>query len=511
MIKKMSMVGIVVVSCLFIYINYTSSKIFFSAHLQGAWYQDIAVKLTAQLSEMNDYARYHYDMNVNNYPIYALVVPHAGYIYSGAIAAAAYSLVNKSVIDRIVVLAPVHDGTVSGIALANFDYYKIPTGIIAIDNALSNVLADKNLFKKNREIFSREHSFEMQLPLIHYYFPQAKVLPLLVGYISLKDIPYIAEVLQSLINDRTLFVVSSDMTHYGPRYGYMPFTDNIVSHIRYIDGVIMNALSNYDIASILAYENSDYGLSVCGITPIKLLITMIKNGVFNSVSTRLVAYGSSDRILPMSDDTVTYASYIIMKKNVQEELSGYDKMALLAYARDMIKAAFDNKLQDVVSLRPLITEPMHLKRGVFVTLYKKSGNEKELRGCVGHIINDTPLIDLVGTMALEAAFNDSRFAPLTREEFDSVVIEISILQAPYSIASYKDIILGKHGIMLTVPKNSEHRAGNALFLPKVPQQFNMNTIEETLTHLSKKAGLDVNAWQLPEAQIKVFEGIEFSE
>jgi AmmeMemoRadiSam system protein A len=234
---------------------------------------------------------------------------------------------------------------------------------------------------------------------------------------------------------------------------------------------------------------------------------MIERAIFGRVHVHLVGYDSSERVTHSTEDVVTYASLVVTAAGADAHtthvLNAQEKNSLLRYARDTLMQAFDHTV-DSELIKPILTPALQESHGVFVTLYTKQKSEKSLRGCVGLVTGNQPIYQSVAQMALAAAFHDTRFAPLSRDELDTVQIEISILMPPRSVPSYKDIILNKHGIILTQGHAS------ALFLPKVPQEFGFD-MAQTLTALSQKADLPADAWRDPKTTFKVFEAIDFKE
>ncbi len=177
-----------------------------------------------------------------------------------------------------------------------------------------------------------------------------------------------------------------------------------------------------------------------------------------------------------------------------------DKKALLKLARESIKYYLENdRCATVDELDFEITPGMSEIMGGFVTLHLHG----QLRGCIGEIFPTRELYKVVFERAVDSAFNDYRFRPLTAEEFDAIEIEISALSMPEPVGSWKDIIIGKHGI--TLEKNGR----SAVFLPQVAPEQGWG-IEETLTHLAMKAGLPADAWR-ENCSFQVFEAIVFSE
>ncbi len=137
--------------------------------------------------------------------------------------------------------------------------------------------------------------------------------------------------------------------------------------------------------------------------------------------------------------------------------------------------------------------------GAFVSYYKYERGQKALRGCVGYMAEVYPLWEIVARMAYAAAFEDSRFYPITEDELEYITWEITIL-TPFTPCLLENIIIGKHGILFEL---DEYRA---VFLPQVATEQKW-TKEETLSQLAIKAGLTQNAWQDPKAKFYIFEGI----
>ncbi len=183
-----------------------------------------------------------------------------------------------------------------------------------------------------------------------------------------------------------------------------------------------------------------------------------------------------------------------MTENYSEE----EKQSLLKLARDSIEAQLEGRqLPDTGAFPESLTK----KRSSFVSLHTENGY---LRGCIGNIHPMEPLCINVRNNAINASFRDPRFPPLSKGELDNIEIEISVLTEPEEISSWKDFIPGKHGIIL--------RCGNrsAVFLPQVAPSQGWSR-EETLSHLSLKAGLPETAWEGDDCLFMVFRALVFSE
>jgi AmmeMemoRadiSam system protein B/AmmeMemoRadiSam system protein A len=477
------------------------------AHLAGSWYSAQRAQLSSLIQSLEKQAEKQFDMHIDDIPIRAIIVPHAGYTYSGIVAAAAYRLLAHHHYDRAIIIGPSHYYSFHGIAVPSATEYIVPTGTLKIDtHAVKQLAKTTPLYQYKPEVFAQEHSVEIQLPLVLCFIPQAAIIPLVIGNLDSVDFDTIIASLRPFIDQKTVVIISSDFLHHGTRFGYTPFKDAILLRLRQLDSTLIQAIERqrcHTFTDIIQHT----GATVCGCTPIALLLAMIERAIFGRVHVHLVGYDSSERVTHSTEDVVTYASLVVTAAGADAHtthvLNAQEKNSLLRYARDTLMQAFDHTV-DSELIKPILTPALQESHGVFVTLYTKQKSEKSLRGCVGLVTGNQPIYQSVAQMALAAAFHDTRFAPLSRDELDTVQIEISILMPPRSVPSYKDIILNKHGIILTQGHAS------ALFLPKVPQEFGFD-MAQTLTALSQKADLPADAWRDPKTTFKVFEAIDFKE
>lgn len=472
------------------------------SHLAGSWFAKQPQELKYQLEEMDKKAHKKFAMQADGKKIRALIVPHAGYVYSGSIASAAFRLLQPNAIKRVIILAPSHFIAFNGVALPSFNKYALPTGQIQLDTKAINELQKNINFHFNDSAFNPEHSAEIQMPLIHFYLPQAHIIPLIIGNLLPEAINDVVKALLPLINQQTVVIVSSDLTHYGAPFSYTPFAENILLNVRQLDSKILDAIQENDNA---LYQNLLYETqaTICGRVPIAILLKLLQYNAFGNSITRLVAYGSSAEKEENSDRLVSYGSLIVTQETENNSLNMQEKNSLLRYARDILTNSFKKTINNDL-LKPIVTPELKKLKGAFVTLYTIKNGKRTLRGCIGRINAIMPLYQVVADMTLASAFHDSRFTPVKEEELDQLLIEISVLTPPHPVKSYKDIILNKHGIILTLDSSS------ALFLPRVPKEFGMS-FEQTLAELSKKAGLKENDWKSPKAQFQVFESLDFEE
>ena len=479
------------------------SKELFEAHRAGLWYPAEPKALTELLNQLSDTAQNAFAMKTDGTQIRALIAPHAGYVYSGIVAAAVYNLVAQKNIDRIIILGPSHFTPLHGIAIPSFTHYHTPLGTLVVDINALKTLKNDALTSLDNTYFTPEHSIEMQLPFIQNDIAGARIIPIIVGSLSKNDVTHIAQLLKPLITRKTLVVISSDFTHYGSNFQYIPFNKNILLNINQLDSAVLDPIQHHRCNAFETVINQTHD-TVCGFNPIRILLELINQEAFGAVTTRLVAHGTSYEVTHDAANVVSYAGLIVTNEMDNDVLNKQEQNSLLTYARETLEQAFKPTVNPDL-LKPIMTLLLEKPQGAFPTLWTMYKNgKKDLRGCIGQIYPDKPLYQIVAEKVLDSAFHDSRFIPLQQAELPQIEIQISVLKKPKSISSYKDIVLHKHGIILT---NGDH---SALFLPTVPAEFGFD-LTKTLQELSLKAGLDKNAWKLPSTTFQVFEAQDFEE
>jgi len=291
------------------------------------------------------------------------------------------------------------------------------------------------------------------------------------------------KVLKGLMDDDTLLLISSDFTHYGPNYEYLPFKDNIPAKLDELDSGAYEMIGKKDFDGFLKYIQKT-GDTICGHVPIETLLSMLPE---TSKAVK-IDYSTSGRISGDYENSVSYFSIAFSgawgaKKG--EALTDGEKKMLLELARKTIVYYLEkNKHPAPAELGLVITEGVKERRAAFVTLKEKG----ELRGCIGEIFPSQPLYESVISNAVNAAVSDPRFNAVTKDEVKNLSIEISALTPPEKIDSYKDIRIGTDGMVLKKSGRS------AVFLPQVAPEQGWD-LETTLTYLSRKAGLSADAWK----------------
>ena len=474
----------------------SAEKIVCSSLSSNGWYPDSREVLE---QELNEYLREAVVADPGS--VKALVVPHAGYRSSGNVAAFGYKSVMNQNIKRVVVIGPSHRQYLSGYCgTSRADIVETPLGRVEIDQTFVGALLKTPWFKEEPMIDEAEHSLHIQYPFIQKTMKEAKVVPIMTGELEPEQMMKIAEVLKGLLDETTLIIVSSDFTHYGPRFDYVPFEENIPENLEKLDRGAYAWMEKGDAKGFWEYCR-ETGITVCGRTGITLLLNLLPPGV----ECRNLCYDTSGNKTGDFSNSVSYlaAAFTGPSGSFKEEKKGLtadEKKALLSMARRTLEEFLLNGTDpQTEAFSGTLTPGMKEVRGAFVTLHQN----RELRGCIGEIFPGRPLYQAVREHAVNAGVHDPRFEPVRSEDLDSLEFEISALTPPHPVKSLKEIILGKHGIVL-------RKGGfSAVFLPQVASEQGWD-LETTLNALSRKAGLSEEAWK-EGADFLVFEAEVFSE
>jgi AmmeMemoRadiSam system protein B/AmmeMemoRadiSam system protein A len=438
--------------------------------------------------------------------IVALISPHAGYAYSGQTAAFGVRAA-KAKYKRVIVIGPSHQVPMQDVLSVPgaVTHYQTPLGEIPLDTEFINKLLQSPLFKDISQAYRTEHSVLIQLPLLQYRLGDFKLVPIVAGQCSPQTVQKAASILKSLVDKDTLIVASSDFTHYGPNYDYVPFNQNIPEGLKKLDMGAYDYISKLDSASFSQYCDKT-GATICGRVPIAILLAMLQS----PVKAELLKYTTSGELTGDFTNSVSYLSVAFhgdwQKQTATEStkmdgsLTQKDKQNLLLLARRTIEFYLQNEqVPTPEQLGIAVTDAVKVSRAAFVTLKKNS----DLRGCIGDVLPRQALYKSVIANAINAAINDWRFTPVTKDELSGIKIEISALTVPQPIISYNLIRLGTDGVIL------KKGGYSALFLPQVAPEQKW-TIEETLTQLSLKAGLPADGWK-KGASFEVFQAEVFGE
>ncbi|HEY3328167.1 MAG TPA: AmmeMemoRadiSam system protein B [Novimethylophilus sp.] len=392
----------------------------------------------------------------------ALIAPHAGYIYSGPVAASAYTLLAAQAgkIRRVILLGPTHRVAVRGLALPGADAFETPLGRVDIDLDAARLIAHMPQVTVSPQAHALEHSLEVQLPFLQTLLPDFKLLPLAVGMVAPEDV---AEVLEALWGGpETLIVISSDLSHYLP-----------YASAKRIDGETADAILHF--REPISHEQA------CGGTPVNGLMLAARR---HGMTPHLLDLRNSGDTAGDKNRVVGYAAFAFTEDDAADRQPARGKgEVLLALARNAITQNFGLPVKPV-DQADWLNEP----GATFVTLMQHG----ELRGCMGSLEIHRSLRDDVQFNAVAAALRDPRFPPLAEDEVAITHVEVSLLspQQPIHFSDEADALaqLRPHidGVVF------EYGRYRSTFLPQVWEQLPQP--RQFMAHLKRKAGLPQNFW-----------------
>jgi AmmeMemoRadiSam system protein B/AmmeMemoRadiSam system protein A len=435
----------------------------------------------------------------------AVVSPHAGYVFSGKIAAAAFSATPRdAVYKNIFIIGSSHVMSFDGASVYNTGDFITPLGKAVVNREIGNRLKKENaVFNFPTSAHLQDHSLEVQIPFIQYYYSTTPgIVPIIIGTTNTATIRKIADALKPWFTPDNLFVISSDFSHY-PSYNDGKKADDLTAR----------GLISGDAATFLEAirKNSDSHIpnlatSMCGWTS-GLTLLYLAEGYKDLEFIRLDYCNSGDSPYGSKDEVVGYHAIALAEKTdkvpSEEEFSftREEKEMLFSIARNSIRSKlFDNRDFEIDNKK--ITTALRQPLGAFVTLKIKG----VLRGCIGRFANGPggdPLYDVVRKSAVSSAFEDPRFPSLTRDEYGRVDVEITVLGPMRKIDHIGEIKLGRHGIYI---KKDFH---SGTMLPQVAIEQGW-TVEEFLGYTARdKAGIGWDGWK--NADIYIYEGMVLEE
>ena len=432
--------------------------------------------------------------------VVAIICPHAGYVYSGGVAASSYSQIDPTKeYDNIFVLGPSHYVGFEGASIYDEGDFITPLGTVKVNKELGRELIKKyRVFSDRTDAHRLEHSIEVQLPFLQYVLKKPfRIVPIVLGAGTLEACENIASALRPFLNSRNLFIISTDFSHY-PAYNDAKVVDKATA-----DAVLSNSVDNL-VRTIGTNEKRgipNLATSMCGWSCVMTLLSMTHDNA-NIAFTPVEYRNSGDSEIGDKSRVVGYYSIVVSIKETPQKsgfnLNNDEKNTLLGIARRTLEQQFKkNATQDIDPSS--LTVNLRTTCGAFVTL----NEHHELRGCIGRFDPKEPLYKVVQEMALAAATQDYRFSPVRQDELTSIEIEISVLTPLQRIKTIDEIQLGKHGIYI------KKGAYGGTFLPQVATETGWNK-EEFLGHCAQdKAGIGWDGWK--DAEIYTYEALVFGE
>ncbi len=455
----------------------------------GQWYPGKAAELDALLDRK--YACSQERTGIALAPGIGFIVPHAGPVYSGTVAAAVYRTLAAQDARRVVLLAFPHHGLHQGVATPDIDSIATPFGEVRIDRSF------QNHFPPADEHCLCDHSFEIQLPFLQKSVPQAAITPLYVGQLNAEQRAAAATVLAKAWEPGTVFLASSDFTHYGREFGHLPFPSdrNVQERLRDLDFEYIEAAASLHPGRFLEAVHRRQG-TVCGTGPISLLLEALRRLDGCSIYASTLDYQTSGELTSDWRHCVSYAALAFHRESALR-LDPEDAELLLTSAAETLRDLRKTGRREPVPARGG-SPSLQAIRGAFVGLHRGD----ELLGCIGNLGGRRPLREEIAELALSSALEDPRFGPATSGE-GPIDIEISLLTPFRRIFSPSEFCVGKHGGYLTL----EHRSG--LLLPQVAEDRDW-TAGDFLRALERKSSLWKGASADPKARLSVFEAQVFS-
>jgi len=457
--------------------------------VSGRWYSDDPIQLR---KDVNAYLQ-KVDLESEHLALepIGIVVPHAGFMFSGPVAAYCYKLLQDKKYDTVIMIGSSHHYRQGVVSVYDGDFLETPLGKIEVDRELLEYLQDADeRIASLEKIHLPEHSNEAQLPFLQTVLSDFKAVSILTSTDDEEILEKTADVLFDYVNKSEknyLFVISSDMSHFHP-YKEANKMDKITLDL-------ISAEKWDELNEKLVFGECE----LCGSNALAIFSKIYRK--LGGGKPQVLKYANSGDAHPEYglNEVVGYGAIVFPRQQESVEcLTDADKNWLLKLARNTLTDSLTGKttlfeLPD----SPILSE----QRAVFVTLHKQ-GN---LRGCIGYMVAQDMLYKSVIEMAKSAAFNDPRFEGVRENELADIEIEISVLTPMHKVNSVDDIVMGRDGVLV---KQGYH---SGVFLPQVARETGWDK-ETFLTQLcASKAFLPPDAWKNPATEIYIFQVEEFSE
>ncbi|MBL4679385.1 MAG: AmmeMemoRadiSam system protein B [Pseudomonadales bacterium] len=408
--------------------------------------------------------------------IKAIIVPHAGYIYSGSTAAELYKLLDKN-FSRVILMGPSHHVAFKGMATSSAKYYETPLGLIELDTEIIQAISAQTVCLDRAHL--NEHSLEVHLPFLQHHLNNFKLVPIVIGNAKKEEVASLIERLWG--GQETLILISSDMSHF------LSFED-------------AKRVDQATSAKILSLNASLTGEEACGCHAINGLLHLAKAKKYDISQVSLTNSGDATGDTAANKSSVVgYGAFALHQTSC--EFSTPPRQQIIQLARHSILHGLTRKSSFNIELSAY-SERLKLEGASFITINING----QLRGCIGSLEAHRPLLLDIAHNAQAAAFKDPRFPSLTIEEFQNIEILASILSRPQAlgIMSFDELLEtirpGIDGIIL------EENGRGATYLPSVWKQ--LPSAPDFIRSLRQKAGLPTDSWQ--NCQIQRYTTEEFS-
>ncbi|MBN1526050.1 MAG: AmmeMemoRadiSam system protein B [Candidatus Omnitrophica bacterium] len=479
------------------------------ADLAGSWYPASKAELSSLLEGYLKAAQ----PQKTGKKVFAIIVPHAGYQFSGPVAAYGFKALQGQAVKTAIIIGFTHRKTFDGISVYDRGSFRTPLGDISVDTELAKrIIAQNSRIYFDPAAFSDENSVEMEIPFVQIALKGAKIVPIAFGTQSFDDAVILAEALSKILKegDGNVIIASTDLSHYHSYKEANTIDDHTIAVLKDMDAKTLYAETKLGICEM------------CGILPVVATLIAAEKAGIHSID--ILKYANSGDTFGNKSNVVGYVSAALYR-------TGGEGYAAQAPAKDKARGSAttdksregekrmlnDNQRKRLLQIaRESMTAFLRLKErkrfseddpvlnkelGAFVTL-RENG---ELRGCIGNMIGQGPLYKTVADMAIEAATGDPRFRPLSSRELSDIDIEISVLSPLKKVSGPEEVEIPGHGVLV----RRGFRSG--VYLPQVATEAGWDK-EEFLTSLcGQKAGISPDAWKDPATEMYVFRAEVFSE
>ena len=457
--------------------------------IAGSWYPGHPETLKTQIGKYLDQA----PLVPLEGTLVGLVVPHAGYMYSGGVAAHAYKVLLQQPFDRVLILAPSHRAYFQGASVYRSGGYRTPLGIVPLDHELIESLSQQSsLFDYVPKAEAQEHSLEIQLPFLQVVLGEFRLTPILMGDQSFESCRKLADAIVHVCEGKkVLLVASTDLSHFHP-----------YQEAKRLDQVVLDRVSAFDPAG-LAQDIEKRICEACGGGPMVAL--MLAAQELGATKSRILQYANSGDVTGDTQSVVGYMAAMLLdnpgkskKEDSPEKRKAGIDLGLSPEEKQTLRKIALQAIRSKCMKQPMPEVPVHSSKltecmGAFVSLHKGS----DLRGCIGMIEGCGPLFQTVKEMAIQAAFADPRFCPLNINELDELDLEISVLTPLTRIKDPSQIEIGRHGLLIRTKSHS------GLLLPQVATQCGLDRYQ-FLEWTCRKASLPPDAWKEADTKIYIF-------
>jgi len=404
-----------------------------------------------------------------------LIAPHAGYEYSGQVAAFSYRHLEERSVETVILIGPSHYASISGASVYAEGALATPLGIVKVNKRIARSLINEQAqVAFNPAAFEKEHSLEVQLPFLQRTLKNFTVVPILIGNPTREMFQHLSEKLTAVLRSdpKTIIIASTDLSHYHD-YGTAVNMDK-----RSTDAVARMSLEDLEGLFISG------GGEMCGSYPVLLAMMVARS--MGATQGELYRYANSGDVTGDRGRVVGYAAMGLYKSALSEQ----NKKFLL----DLAKRTIKDYIETGRTPDPKIADPRLLANGAtFVTINRN----RMLRGCIGNIEPLMPLYRSVIQNAVSACSRDPRFPPMKKDELRDIDVEVTVLSPLEPLADVKDLRVGTHGLFIV--------KGNAsgILLPQVATEYGWDALT-FLEEVSQKAGLPRDAWKGKDAKLYIY-------